>query len=177
MLDDNVLLVVTADHGEEFGEHGRLGHGTNLHREQIHVPLLIRWPGTLKPGRIDTPVSLIDIYPTLVELLGLPDPGTLRGRSLVPLLQGRCRAHPGRSSPNCLSLGSDQLRAPGRVAADLDSGVKGSGKLYNVSKDTAETADLASERADVARALRETMTRWREGLPRTPSRSAGLPNH
>lgn len=67
---------------------------TSLHREQLHVPLLVRWPRTLKPGRIETPVSFIDIYPTLVELLGLSDPGTLRGKSLVPKLREEVPAAP-----------------------------------------------------------------------------------
>ena len=80
------LIVVTADHGEEFLEHGGMGHGPFLYEVNLRVPLLIRPPGGRPAGwRGSDPVSLLDLYPTLLELTGLPAPGEVRGRSLVPL--------------------------------------------------------------------------------------------
>lgn len=68
--DPNVLLIVTADHGEEFGDHRGLGHATTVYDECVRVPLFIRWPARLPAARRSDPVSLVDIYPTVLALLG-----------------------------------------------------------------------------------------------------------
>jgi arylsulfatase A-like enzyme len=82
-LWENTIVVVTADHGEEFGEHGSRRHGHGCHVEAVHVPLLLRIPG-VAPAQIATPVALVDIVPTLIELVGAPRGGpALSGRSLL----------------------------------------------------------------------------------------------
>ncbi len=82
----DTLLVVTADHGEEFGEHGSNEHGRSLFGEVLNVPLLVRFPGGhWGGGRVDTPVSLIDVLPTLRAAVGLPPAPSDEGRSLLPL--------------------------------------------------------------------------------------------
>jgi len=86
---DNAVVVITADHGEEFREHGFMGHGLNLYNETIHVPLIFLLPGTATGRRITARVSLIDVAPTLLELAGLPPEARFTGRSLVPLLRGQ----------------------------------------------------------------------------------------
>jgi arylsulfatase A-like enzyme len=90
-LDDNDILLIYADHGEEFWEHGRYEHGHSLFDELMHVPLVIDGPG-VGGGKIDSPVSLIDLVPTVLELVGAPVPDGLDGRSLVPLLRGDAEA-------------------------------------------------------------------------------------
>jgi arylsulfatase A-like enzyme len=86
-LQDRTVLVLSADHGEAFGEHGARFHATTLYEEMIRVPLLVRLPG--KAHRIiDEPVSLIDLGPTLLDLFGAQTPGHFLGQSLVPLLRG-----------------------------------------------------------------------------------------
>lgn len=70
-LKDEVLLIVTSDHGEEFMDHGSLLHGRTYHQEIVRVPLLIRGPGVAHGRRVDRPVSLIDIVPTILGLLDL----------------------------------------------------------------------------------------------------------
>jgi arylsulfatase A-like enzyme len=83
----DTLLVVTADHGEEFGEHGSVEHGRSLFGEVLDVPLIVRLPGGVRGGRrVATPVSLIDVLPTLREAVGLPRDERAAGRSLWPLL-------------------------------------------------------------------------------------------
>lgn len=85
---ENTLLVLVADHGEEFGEHGRIGHGQALRETLVRVPLLVVGPG-IPPHRTKAPASLIDLYPTILDLLGLEAPADLPGRSLRPALEGR----------------------------------------------------------------------------------------
>ncbi len=94
-IEDKTLLVFVSDHGEEFGDHGRLGHGHSLYQELVHVPLLFRHPRLKSAARrIDTPVSLVDIAPTILELtLGKTSTDSnLDGVSLVPLLRGEDNA-------------------------------------------------------------------------------------
>lgn len=86
---DRTIVVITSDHGEEFFEHGNIGHRQNLYGESLRIPLLIRAPGgTLQGRRIDDPVRIYDIYPTMVDLAGFAMPEGIYGRSLVPLLYG-----------------------------------------------------------------------------------------
>jgi arylsulfatase A-like enzyme len=86
-LFEHTVVIVTSDHGEEFGEHGRVGHERTLYREALHVPLLVAAPG-LEPRVVDEPVGLADVVPTVLELLGVEHQGSFDGRSLAPLLRG-----------------------------------------------------------------------------------------
>ncbi len=83
---DRAIVVVLSDHGEEFGEHGHFEHD-QLYRELLHVPLLVRLPGGRLGGtRVQGQCGLVDVMPTLLDLLALEGPDTLAGRSLVPAM-------------------------------------------------------------------------------------------
>lgn len=86
---DEAALWFFADHGEELGEHGGRYHATSLYEELVHVPAVLRLPGRAA-SVVDRPLSLLDVAPTSLALLGLGDraPPSFQGRSLVPLLQG-----------------------------------------------------------------------------------------
>jgi len=95
MLDDfrsrglleNTIVIVTADHGEEFGEHGLLDHGNSLYLPALHVPLLVVWPGHVPAGRrVEPTVSLIDLAATVLDLAAADT--SFAGRSLRPLWGG-----------------------------------------------------------------------------------------
>lgn len=79
---NNSIIVLTADHGEAFGEHGEYGHDT-LYTEVLQVPLIIRHPGAQKAGRTDMLYSNIDLYPTLATMLKVPHPDYMDGVSMV----------------------------------------------------------------------------------------------
>jgi arylsulfatase A-like enzyme len=87
-LAEGAVIAYTADHGEEFREHGFWTHSRTLYEELVHVPFALRVPG-VPPRRISQPVSLVDLAPTLLEALGVSVPPTFQGRSLVPVLSGR----------------------------------------------------------------------------------------
>jgi hypothetical protein len=83
---DEAIVVLVGIHGEEFFEHGGAGHGQTLHEESLRVPLAIRAPALLAPGRVGVPVDLLDLAPTLADLLGLAFPGAWQGESLLPVI-------------------------------------------------------------------------------------------
>ncbi len=86
---DNSWVVVTGDHGEEFGEHGRVGHGDNVYAETTWVPLIVRPPGGIEGGRrVSTPVSLVDVPATVVKAMGLAVPDSWTGRDLSAVFEG-----------------------------------------------------------------------------------------
>jgi hypothetical protein len=90
-LADDTAVVVMADHGEAWGEHKVYFHGQDLFDEQLRVPLVIAVPG-VAPKTIDDPVALVDVGPTLLEMVGVAPPASMRGRSLLPLIEGKPRA-------------------------------------------------------------------------------------
>lgn len=83
-----VVLLLSADHGEAFGEHGMLYHGKNIYEELIRIPLMIHGP-SIRPGSVEHPVTLLDLSPTILDLFGVSTPGSFMGQSLVPLLEGK----------------------------------------------------------------------------------------
>lgn len=84
---ERTYLVVSADHGEAFGEHGTTQHRYTVYEELTRVPMLVVGPG-VKARRVAEPVSLIDLGPTVLDLFRVPTPGLFTGQSLVPLLRG-----------------------------------------------------------------------------------------
>ncbi len=90
-LDDNDIFLFYSDHGEEFWEHGGFEHGHSLFDEVLRVPLAIRAPG-VKPRRVDAPVSLLDVTPTVLDLVGEPIPENVDGASLAAVLRGESGA-------------------------------------------------------------------------------------
>jgi len=111
-LDRDTVFIVVSDHGEEFLDHGRFEHGTQNFQEVVHVPLMLAGPGIPRGQRIATPVSHVDLLPTILELLGTPDAPKWRTRSLLPLIEGS--APQGleeralfSESPDSLGIGAD----------------------------------------------------------------------
>jgi arylsulfatase A-like enzyme len=90
---DNTLIIVTADHGELFGEHGEWTHGNALYEEVIRVPLVMRYTSVIAPGTvIDMPVQNMDLMPTILDYAGLSIPAGLNSISLRPFVSGQAAA-------------------------------------------------------------------------------------
>jgi arylsulfatase A-like enzyme len=157
----NTVVVITSDHGEEFGEHGGLKHSATLYQEMLHVPLLVRAPGIEGGRRVSEPVSLADLVPTLLPLLGLPalPEGASDGRDLAPLLTGSGeRLPPPVLLGHVHTLSSQRLSlrvGPHKVIhglADDDGSVRfpapAPWELFDLSADDAEAQDLWAHRGD-----------------------------
>jgi len=88
-LRDDTLVVLTSDHGEEFFEHGGKTHRGQLYQESVHVPLVLAWPAGLPAGRrVEGPVGIVDVLPTVCALAGVSPPRALSGRDLSGLARG-----------------------------------------------------------------------------------------
>lgn len=122
---DRTLIVITSDHGEAFGEHGLQGHGSDVFDEQLHVPLIFHHP-TLATGgrRIDRPVSLIDLAPTMLDAVGIDRPKSFEGRSLMPWVRGeRAPRKPSRIfGEQTWGLRQTMYRSPFRVWISDENG-------------------------------------------------------
>ena len=156
---DDMMLIVTSDHGEAFGEHGTFKHGgSNLHSELVRVPLLIKLPGQRLAGtRIDIPTTTVDIMPTVLDAASVPIPDELAGRSLMPLMQGARTPRPvfaETTNGQRQAVYLDDLK----YILDLDSDAI---EAYDYRSDPAETRDLsATLDAASIRDARALLARW-----------------
>ncbi|MFT7461805.1 MAG: arylsulfatase A-like enzyme [Pseudohongiellaceae bacterium] len=150
---DNTILIVTSDHGQELFERTTVGHGHQLHPELLRIPLLIRAPGA-PSGEDSTPVSLVDLSPTLRELAGLPADHDGHGRSLVPLLFGKTLL----SRPILSHLDNSEIPGTHVYRQELltlhlrenPDGLPAPFALYDLSNDPQELHNLLDERRALA---------------------------
>lgn len=158
-LSPQDVVVFFSDHGEEFWEHGKVEHGHSLYDEVIRVPLILSAPG-LSPGRIDAPVSLLDITPTLLDLLDISADG-LQGSSLRPVARGEdgaaaaLRQRPqafgrtlyGRTLWGTLEDTTKRIRMRDELVA------------FDLASDPAEASSQPAEAAEVQAGLTEALGR------------------
>jgi arylsulfatase A-like enzyme len=166
-LWDHTTLVLCADHGEEFFEHGGFEHGHTLFDELIRVPLIVRpRPSTpVAPRPVSHPVSLVDVMPTLFEWEGVEAPDTFLGRSLADLIAG---AAPDSATPRPVFsqgrlYGSDLLSwRTDRYHYLFDRGSQagGANHLFDWRADPLEQRDLAEERPDLVSELHGQLARF-----------------
>jgi len=158
-LIDRTIIVVASDHGEAFMEHAMMGHSNNLHREVARVPLIIALPDALEGVVVPQQVANIDIWPTLLDVLGLPPLAGADGRSLVPLaLAAASENEPEESSERSVFAELDPRWAgspseePIVLTSVVDDGYRlirkeahpGSSLLYDLSVDPNEQRDIAA---------------------------------
>lgn len=149
-LYDRSAIIVTSDHGDEFNEHGGLGHGHSVYQELTRVPLIIRAPGRMPQGKVVHPdVEIMDVYATILDLTGqTPGPG-IQGTSLVPLSWDSAVASPRAA-----------LSIDGQVARGLKVEryrlVANAGRLelYDEIEDRLEQKNIAADRPIALRQMR-----------------------
>jgi len=156
----HTIVVLAADHGEEFDEHGGRYHGSSLFEEQIHVPLLISVPG-VSARDVDRPVELIDIAPTVLNLLDIPVPARMRGTDLGPWL-ATPPAPAARLPPAFAELEDKRMvvRGQEKLICDLNWGFCA---YYDLAKDPGEKQNRADENPDRVASLRGVLDDWLDG--------------
>jgi len=172
-IADRTIVVILSDHGEEFLEHMMIGkHAHAIWQPEVHVPLIVRVPGT-DALRVPEPVSLIDVAPTLLDLLGLGIPDQYTGQSLAPLLRGQ------GTKPRQIQISENHGyairgavrgprykfihnydRAPGKegnleLYPEYERNLEpyGERELYDLIEDPRESRNLAEDEPDLVREL------------------------
>jgi arylsulfatase A-like enzyme len=173
-LLDRTVVAVTADHGEEFFEHGRWGHEHNLYRESLHVPLILRFPTKIPPGTVvDRPVRLAELAPMLLALLEVQAPAGF-GQSPGRLEPGLQRQPPlWTSGGNRLDPGTDIVADLKGRAISLRRGrwklieqlygrsSEPSVELYDLASDLGQHVDVHARHPNVVTSLRTELKSWR----------------
>lgn len=151
---EDLLSVFTADHGEALGEHGENTHGFFVYDDTMLVPLVFHWPGHIEPARRSESVRLVDLAPTLLDLIGLEPFRDVDGVSLRPLLEGRDLAPPAaylETMQPWNSYGWSPLAAIRHDGWKLIDAPRP--ELYDLTVDPAEADNLYDRRQDRAREL------------------------
>jgi len=174
---DNTLLTVIADHGESLGAHGENAHGVFLYDETIHVPMLMKLPNRGHAGtRVSTPVGLVDLAPSILEVAGIAVPRVMQGRSLVRLI--------GQATPPARPVYSE-TDYPRRAFGWSSLSTWRSGKylyvkaprpeLYDVAADPGAKSNLAATQKSLANRLASDMDGFRQRSSGAQSASGDQP--
>jgi len=165
----NTLLIVTADHGEEFFEHGLKGHNKSLFEEVLRVPLIVHWPGRVAAGQVEmTQVQIIDLLPTLAAAAGAPGPFAVQGRDLGPLFEGRTLAPKDALSELLIEGGRVRaLRSNERKLIEMSRG--GAAYLFDLRRDPKELNPIGPDDAFGAEKRRAAQAELGAALERSSS--------
>lgn len=156
-LDENTIVLFTSDHGYHMGEHGHY-QKTTLFENATHVPLVIAAPGVSGGTVAETMCEMVDFYPTLTELAGIPAPKYLSGKSLVPALEDP-QAIVRQSALTHYDVGYSIRTQDYRYTAWGENGELGE-ELYDIRVDPDELNNLASD-GNYAAAKSELRTEWK----------------
>jgi len=169
-LYEDMWIIVTADHGELYGENDTWGHGDSLSEPEINIPLIIKEPGADRPRRIDdTPVQQTDILPLLLTRLGLPVPANVQGQP-IPRVDHPIFAevYPlphmnegGKKGPR--QLGDFRTLIEGRYKYVWSS--RGNHALYDLELDPLERENLLALQGEVAERMLSTMESFMASFP------------
>jgi len=179
---DRTLIAISSDHGEAFGERGFEGHAREVYKETTEVPWILAFPFRLEPGIVvDTRTSNVDVWPTLLELLGLPAMPKAEGRSRVPeiLAAARGEAPPQQTSPAIAHLDrfwGRPVQVASPIVAVAEDGLRyvtmqeprartASEELFDSKSDPRELHNVAPERVEETERMRAIAQHYLESEP------------
>ena len=174
-LNKNTLIIITADHGEGFFEHGMLGHSYTLYQETIHIPLIVKLPHSTKEEIFTPQVNLVDIYPSILQLLPIDSPEHLVGK---PFLSedgiGRGLSEKEGRDYSFSELGSFKSKA---ILTDgwkyIYNYNNETEQLYKLKEDPLETNNLAEKETMRCRNLKAQMFEWVSNAKKYPVKDQG----
>jgi arylsulfatase A-like enzyme len=175
---DNMMVIITADHGENLGEHQLMAHGYCLYDTVIHVPLIIHYPNSMAvPSRVEHQVQTVDLLPTILTMLGDTSSETFRSLQGYDLLSSTRRdftiaeqAHP--------DLSQFKERFPGADVSKYDRALKmirtenykyvwssdGNHEIYDLQADPDELCNIIEDHQNIAEDLDLRLKAWRESI-------------
>ena len=167
-LVDKSLIIFLSDHGESLGEHGERTHGYFIYGSTLRVPLIIHWPRGAGhfPSRVEFPIGLIDVAPTIMQFLGFPEPPQFQGRSLVDVLDGKAQPAPrevyseslyAHYHYGCAALRSLHVGDYKYISAPAP-------ELYDLATDPAEQVNLYARMHSLDLAYRERLQKLRSSF-------------
>jgi arylsulfatase A-like enzyme len=170
-LADETIVIFTADHGEEFFDHGSVGHGHSVYEELINVPLIVRIPGVTDGGvRLEDSVGLVDVLPTIYDALGREIPDDLSGESFLPLLLGETA-----DAPRVAVTGfMEGWRAVNVGRLKLIQRTERRVMLHDLVEDPDELTDVAESRPIAVRYARGLLGLHLAGVERPSRRRAEI---
>lgn len=156
-LKNNTFIVFTSDHGESFGEHGRMSHGAKVYNEMIHIPLIITGPNIIKGGRVKDSVSHVDLMPTLKDLMEVDCLYNSQGKSYKSLLIGEKD-----SAKKRVQYVEDYQRALIENNYKLIINHDNTSELYNLSEDPGELNNISKENQVIVDKMKKKMSQLRK---------------
>jgi choline-sulfatase len=170
---DRSIIVIFGDHGDEFLEHGYLDHGATLCEHQLHVPLLIRFPGYARRNDVDAQVRLIDLFPTIFDALGLPGPAGVDGQSILPILRGKPDDRALFAETDYRLFVHQRMKRMGdkKLILDLEDGGK---QLYDVVADPDEQNDISSSSPRETYEMEQALRTWMDATRTNPQDYLGV---
>jgi len=164
------VVILTADHGEEFKDHGGHYHGSSLYEEQIRVPLIVSVPGA-EPRRVSHPVSTVDLAPTALKLIGVEPPPSMIGHDLRPAIFGGDEAHVPTPVFASVMRQHMTLRWPWKLITDPSRGLY---QLFDLEQDPREKVNRYDKQQELAGELLGEINAWLDeiGQGEDPARTA-----
>ena len=175
-----VLIVFTSDHGESLGDHGEETHSFFIYESTLRVPLIIHWPVTpdSHPARVDSPASLIDLAPTILQFLNIPEPKPFQGESLLTALNRSGNVVPravyseslyARDHFDCSALRALRIGPYKYIEAPKP-------ELYNLALDPGETHNLYLKKKAIALEMHQRLLALRSRYSRSTQASRQMPS-
>lgn len=180
-LNDNTLIALVSDHGEEFLEHGRHFHGQSVYGELSRVPMILKGPGVAPGVRVAETVESIDLMPTILDLIGLAPPLEVQGQSLASLISNNpgetltnsFRARPAFTGKAAIVQGAGPAPRDSEAYSVIDDGWKlvhhiapGEGspdkELFNHQSDPLNLNDVAAANPEIVERLTTLLETWRK---------------
>jgi arylsulfatase A-like enzyme len=181
-LEADTLVAIAGDHGEGLKDHGYMFHDFQLYEEAVRVPLLLRWPGRIAAGRVvATPTSLVDLLPTLLELMAVEAGDGVQGSSRAAALTGRATATEGDRpiflqrrpfAPTQIAgfdVAGDAFAVRSGRWKYIEAQDEGLRELYDLERDPGERQNVYAENLAVGEALSARIGAWRERNARASS--------
>ncbi|MEC7987729.1 MAG: sulfatase [Myxococcota bacterium] len=172
-LLDRSIVILFSDHGDEFMEHKAVDHGATLYEEQLHIVMMIRFPGFAKRHDIDTPVRTIDVFPTVFDAMQIKGPTGVDGQSLLPLLRGQKQELDVFSETDYRLYRHLRSYRKGdyKLILDLQDGEK---ELYNLKEDPKEQKDISSAEPRITYEMEQALRNWLDGSRTNPQDYMGV---